>query len=161
MFMCAVHQKLVNKLDLTWKQSFLIYCYAECCNAESRLTHYHYSECWLSNVAARFKKCKKCSNTNIFSYLEKSGGQSSNLYLNVVHFLTTVLIRHLWQLKTVVFLHWCLIRAVLLLCWMIICWFLLCWVSLCWMSLCWVSLYWVSLCWVSFAECRYAKSYNA
>jgi hypothetical protein len=27
---------------------------------------------------------------------------------------TTVLIRHLWQLKTVVFLHWCLIRVVLL-----------------------------------------------
>jgi hypothetical protein len=25
-------------------------------------------------------------NTNIFSYLETSGGHSSNLYLNVVHF---------------------------------------------------------------------------
>jgi hypothetical protein len=24
MFMCVVHRKLVNKLDLTWKQSFLI-----------------------------------------------------------------------------------------------------------------------------------------
>jgi hypothetical protein len=23
--MCVVHQKLVNKLDLTWKQSFLIH----------------------------------------------------------------------------------------------------------------------------------------
>jgi hypothetical protein len=51
-------------------------------------------------------------NTNIYSYLETSGGQSSNLYLNVVHFLTPVLIRHLWQLKTVVFLHWCPICAV-------------------------------------------------
>ncbi len=40
--------------------------------------------------------------------------QSSNLYLNVDHFLTQVLIRYLWQLKTVVFLHWCLIGAVLL-----------------------------------------------
>ncbi len=29
-------------------------------------------------------------------------------------FSTPVLIRHLWQLKTVIFLHWCLIRAVLL-----------------------------------------------
>ncbi len=29
-------------------------------------------------------------------------------------FLTPVLIRHLWPLKTVVFPHWCLIRAVLL-----------------------------------------------
>jgi hypothetical protein len=26
-------------------------------------------------------------NTNIYSYLETSGGQSSNLYLYVVHFL--------------------------------------------------------------------------
>ncbi len=31
---------------------------------------------------------------------------------NVVHFLTPVLIRNLWQLKTVVFLNWCLICAV-------------------------------------------------
>jgi hypothetical protein len=52
--------------------------------------------------------------TNIYSYLETSGGQSSNLYLNVVHFFNKVLIRHLWQLKTVVFLHWCLIHAALL-----------------------------------------------
>jgi hypothetical protein len=28
MFMCIVHQKSVNKLDLTWKQSFLIYVYS-------------------------------------------------------------------------------------------------------------------------------------
>ncbi len=27
-----------------------------------------------------------CFNTNIYSYLETSGGQSSNLYLNAVHF---------------------------------------------------------------------------
>jgi hypothetical protein len=60
----------------------------------------------------RFKKCKQLSKYNIYSYLETSGGQSSNLYLNVVHFLTLVLIRHLWQLKTIVFLQWCLIHAV-------------------------------------------------
>ncbi len=42
-----------------------------------------------------------------------SGGQSSNPYFNVL-FSTLVLIRHLCQLKTVVFLHWCLIWAVLL-----------------------------------------------
>jgi len=41
-------------------------------------------------------------NTNIYSYLETSGGQS---YLNVIHFLTPVLIGHPWQLKTAVFLH--------------------------------------------------------
>ncbi len=29
-------------------------------------------------------------------------------------FSTPVIIRHLWQLKTIVFLHWCLIRTVLL-----------------------------------------------
>ncbi len=30
-----------------------------------------------------------CWNTNIHSYLETSGGQSSNLYLNVVHLSNT------------------------------------------------------------------------
>ncbi len=53
-------------------------------------------------------------NTNIYSDLETSGGQSSNTYLNVVLFSTPVLIRQLWQLKTVAFLHWCLICIVLL-----------------------------------------------
>ncbi len=61
------------------------------------------------------KYVNNCLNTNIYSYLETSGGQSYNLYLNVVPFLTPVLIRQLWQLKTVVFLHWCLMRAILLL----------------------------------------------
>jgi len=55
-----------------------------------------------------------CLNTNIYSYSETSDGQSSNQNLNVVHFLTPGLIRHLWQLKTVVSLHWCLISAGLL-----------------------------------------------
>ncbi len=50
-----------------------------------------------------------CLNSNIYSYLKTSGGKSFNLYLNVFIFSTTVSIRHLWQLKTVVFLHWCLI----------------------------------------------------
>ncbi len=30
-----------------------------------------------------------CLNTNIYSYLGSSGDQSSNLYLNVVHFFDT------------------------------------------------------------------------
>ncbi len=43
------------------------------------------------------------------------GGQSSNLYFNVVPFFwTPVLNRHMWQLKTVVSLHWYLICAFLL-----------------------------------------------
>jgi hypothetical protein len=61
------------------------------------------------------KNVNNCLNTSIYSYLKTSGGQSSNLYLNVVHFSTPLLIRHLWQLKTVLFLHWCLTRAALLL----------------------------------------------
>jgi len=32
------------------------------------------------------KNANNCLNANIYSYLETSGGQSSNLYLNVVHF---------------------------------------------------------------------------
>jgi hypothetical protein len=61
-----------------------------------------------------FKNVNNYLNTNIYFYLETSGGQSSNIYLNVVYFSTPVLIRHLWQLKTVVFVHRCLICAVLL-----------------------------------------------
>ncbi len=64
------------------------------------------------NGTVRFKNVDICLNTKIYSYLETSGGQSSNPYLNVVHFSTPELIRNLWQLKTAVFLHWCLIRAV-------------------------------------------------
>jgi len=60
------------------------------------------------------KNENNCLNTNIYSYLGTSGSPSSNLYLNVVNFLTPVFIGHLCQLKTVVFLHWCLICAVLL-----------------------------------------------
>jgi hypothetical protein len=33
------------------------------------------------------KNINNCLNTNIYSYLEASGGQSSNPCLNVVHFL--------------------------------------------------------------------------
>ncbi len=36
-----------------------------------------------------FKNVNNCLNTNIHSYLETSGGQSSNLYLNVQFFNTS------------------------------------------------------------------------
>jgi hypothetical protein len=36
-----------------------------------------------------FKIVNNCLNSSIYSYLETSGGQSSNLYLNVVHFFNT------------------------------------------------------------------------
>jgi hypothetical protein len=38
------------------------------------------------NGTAHLKNVNNCLNTNIYSCLETSGGQSSNPYLNVVHF---------------------------------------------------------------------------
>jgi hypothetical protein len=35
------------------------------------------------------KNVNNCLNTNIYSYLEASDSQSSNLYLSVVHFFNT------------------------------------------------------------------------
>jgi hypothetical protein len=35
------------------------------------------------------KNVNYCLNTNIYSYQETSGGQSSTLHLNVVHFFNT------------------------------------------------------------------------
>jgi hypothetical protein len=72
-----------------------------------------YRQNFLYNATAHFKNVNNCLNTNIYSYLETCGGQSFNLYLNVVHFLTPVQIIHLWHLKTGVFMHWCLICGVL------------------------------------------------
>ncbi len=73
--------------------------------------------CFVIMELRSLKNVKNCLNTNIYFYLETSGGQSSNLHLNDAPFLTPVLIRHLWQLKTVLFLRWCLIRVVLLIAW--------------------------------------------
>ena len=39
------------------------------------------------------KNVNNCLNTNIYSYLKTSGGQSSNIYLNVVHLSMPVLVR--------------------------------------------------------------------
>ncbi len=44
------------------------------------------------------KNVKNGLNTKNYIYLKTSGGQSSNLYLNAVHFPTPALIRHLLQL---------------------------------------------------------------
>ncbi len=38
---------------------------------------------------ATFKNVNNFLNTSIYSYLETTGGQSYNLYLNVVHFFNT------------------------------------------------------------------------
>jgi hypothetical protein len=56
-----------------------------------------------SNGTACFKFVNNCLITSIYSYLETSGCQSSNLFLNFVHIFNTVLISHLWPLKTVFF----------------------------------------------------------
>jgi hypothetical protein len=54
-------------------------------------------------------------NINIYSYVEGHLVFRVIIYIYMWFlFSTPVLIRHLWQLKTVVFLHWCLICAVLL-----------------------------------------------
>jgi hypothetical protein len=57
-----------------------------------------------------FKNVNNCLNTNICSYLETIGDQSSNLYLNVVNFFNTSFNQ---TSVTVVLLHWCLIHVVL------------------------------------------------
>jgi hypothetical protein len=44
--------------------------------------HFSMEQCTLKNVNSYL-------NTNIYSYLETSSGQSSNLYLFVVHFFNT------------------------------------------------------------------------
>jgi len=41
------------------------------------------------NGTESFKNVNNCLKTNIYSYLETSGGQTYNPYLNVVHFLNT------------------------------------------------------------------------
>jgi hypothetical protein len=46
------------------------------------------------------KNANNCLNTNVYSYLETSGGKSYILHLNVID-----IYRHLWQFKTVVFQH--------------------------------------------------------
>ncbi len=44
----------------------------------------------LSNGAAHhLKNVNNCLKTNIYSYLETSGGQGSNLYSKIVHFFNT------------------------------------------------------------------------
>jgi hypothetical protein len=45
--------------------------------------------CQVTNGIADFKLVNNYLNTNIYSYLETSGGQSSILYLDVAHFLNT------------------------------------------------------------------------
>jgi hypothetical protein len=84
-------------------------------------TKYHQSnDYWLSDAYGpnvchelmeehTLKNVNSCLNTNISSYLETSVVKVL-IYISMSFiFSTPVLIRHLRKLKTVVFLHWCLI----------------------------------------------------
>ncbi len=48
---------------------------------------------WVKHISIMeehtLKNVNNCLNTNIYSYLETSVGQSSNIYINVVHFFNT------------------------------------------------------------------------
>jgi hypothetical protein len=46
-------------------------------------------KCNSNNGTAHFKNVNNYLNTNIYSYIETSGGQSYNLYINVVHIFNT------------------------------------------------------------------------
>jgi len=47
------------------------------------------SEACLGMEQPTLKNVNNCLNSNIYSYSATSGGKSSNLYLNVVHFFDT------------------------------------------------------------------------
>jgi hypothetical protein len=49
------------------------------------ISNLYYKAFYSGNGTACFKKCKQLFEYNIYSYLETSDGQSSNLYLNVVY----------------------------------------------------------------------------
>jgi hypothetical protein len=65
----------MHAVDHTKSGSALKYCSKEAYKMEQRT---------LKNV-------NNCSNTNIYSSLETSGGKSYDLHLNVVHFFNTSL----------------------------------------------------------------------
>ncbi len=67
---------------------------------------------YLLKISITIEQCASKMQTNVYFNLKTSGGNSSNLYLNVVHFSISVLIRHLWKLMTLVFCHWCMICTV-------------------------------------------------
>jgi hypothetical protein len=43
----------------------------------------------MQNRTTSFKNVNNSFNTNIYSYLETSGAQSTNLFLNVAYFINT------------------------------------------------------------------------
>jgi hypothetical protein len=49
----------------------------------------HYAECPILMGEHTLKNVNKFLNTSFYSYLDTSGGQSSNLFLNVAYFFNT------------------------------------------------------------------------
>jgi hypothetical protein len=79
----ATHKKKINRPLMLWlvQKHFDYFCYHMdfASNPPALLAE------WNSGL----KNANNCLNTNIFSYLETSGGKNYNLYLNVVHFFNT------------------------------------------------------------------------
>jgi hypothetical protein len=96
------HNKIAMILSVFMPQ--FTYCYAECRYAECRFT-YCFAEC-------RYAECRNLliAMLNVFML---NVVMLNDIILIVVSFLTPVLFRHLWQLKTAVFMHRCLICFVL------------------------------------------------
>ncbi len=114
----VVQRKCFPSLSLTLKQNKLLCLHTTSSSngattlrtmtVSSRIRNYNLADIIDQHA---LKNVSNCLNTNIYSYFKTSGGQSSNLYLNVAYLFYTSTIRHPWQLKTVVFLHWRQIRA--------------------------------------------------
>ncbi len=69
---------------------------------------------YCDNGTTCFKNVNNCLNIN-FTLTQRHLVVKVLIYIEMLFISSTpVLIRHLWQLKTVISLHWCLIRALLL-----------------------------------------------
>ncbi len=77
-------KKVIKNVKLVWLGSeWVLQIYNFCFFDVSK------SKLQFLNGTACFKNVNNCLNTNIYSNLETSGGQSSTLYLNVVCFFNT------------------------------------------------------------------------
>jgi hypothetical protein len=65
--------------------------------------------CYKYNGTTHFKNVNNDLNTNIYSYLETSGGQISSLYSSFFQHQSQL---DIWISLRLVFLHWCLICVV-------------------------------------------------
>jgi hypothetical protein len=75
----------MNEAGLEILKKIHIFIFKICCISQKSVTFkvllYN-----IPNGTARFKNVNNCLNKSIYCYLDSSRGQSSNPYLNVVHF---------------------------------------------------------------------------